>query len=84
MVCDSDCDLYTINAFVMLEILSHYKQIYATMKKVSYIKQNYYTMLQEQISHKYNDKFKVVGLYNDLKDYEFTLHQGLKRRKNKI
>jgi len=74
MVCDSDCQLYTINAFAMLEILSQYKQIYYKMKKVSYLKEKYYTMLMEQLGHKYNDKFKVVGLYNEMKDYFITLH----------
>lgn len=54
------------------------------MKKVSYLKEKYYTMLMEQLGHKYNDKFKVVGLYNEMKDYFITLHQGLKRRKNLI
>jgi len=44
------------------------------MKKVSYLKEKYYTMLMEQLGHKYNDKFKVVGLYNEMKDYFITLH----------
>lgn len=44
------------------------------MKKVSYLKEKYYVKLIEKLRHKYNDKFKVVGLYNDLKDYFITLH----------
>ena len=52
------------------------------MKKISYLKKDYYTHLMEKVAHKYDDKFKVVALYNDLKDYFTTFHQGLKRKKN--
>tara|TARA_B110000285_G_scaffold221009_1_gene273405 strand:+ start:692 stop:1093 length:402 start_codon:yes stop_codon:yes gene_type:complete len=84
MVCDADCNMYIINAFALLDILADYKQIYSTMKKVSDQKQKYYARLLDALAQKYNDKFKVVGLYNELKDFGFTSHQGHKRRKNKI
>jgi CRP-like cAMP-binding protein len=84
MVCDSDCTLYTFNAFDMLEILDDYKQIFFNMKKIALLKEKYYKMLMEKLAHKYDDKFKVVALYNDLKDYFITFHQGLKRKKNLI
>lgn len=54
------------------------------MKKISYLKKDYYTHLMEKVAHKYDDKFKVVALYNDLKDYFATFHQGKKRKKNLI
>lgn len=79
-ICQTDCQLFSLNIAILNDCLSKHTHVKKTMHKIAVQKEKYYQVLKDELQLKYKKKAAQEQLINQKKNEEWTFYMSLKRQ----